>query len=58
MFTNQEFYLLGHNAGSACYLLHAGFMLGLIFDSEDGSDMFLQNVGQLSTHYTALYPRR
>jgi hypothetical protein len=29
----------------ACYLLHAGFLLGLFFDPEDGRDMFLQNVG-------------
>jgi hypothetical protein len=27
--------------GSACYLLHAGFLLGLFFDPEDGGDMFL-----------------
>jgi hypothetical protein len=25
-----------------CYLLHAGFLLGLFFDPEDGSDIFLQ----------------
>jgi hypothetical protein len=29
-----------------------------IFDTEDGSDMFLQNVGGLSQDYTALYSRR
>jgi hypothetical protein len=28
-----------------CYLLQAGFLLGLFFDREDGGDMFLQNVG-------------
>jgi hypothetical protein len=28
----------------ACYLLHAGFLLGLFFDSEDGGDMFFRNV--------------
>jgi hypothetical protein len=27
------------------YLLHAGFLLGLFFDSEDGGEMFLRNVG-------------
>jgi hypothetical protein len=26
---------------SACYLLHAGFLLGLFFNPEDGGDMFL-----------------
>jgi hypothetical protein len=25
-------------------LLHAGFLLGLVFDTEDGVDMFLRNV--------------
>jgi hypothetical protein len=30
---------------SACHLLHAGFLLGLFFEPEDGGDMFLQNVG-------------
>jgi hypothetical protein len=24
---------------------HAGFLLGLFFDPEDGGDMFLRNVG-------------
>jgi hypothetical protein len=32
-------------AGSACYLLHAGFLLGFFFDPEEGGDMFLRNVG-------------
>jgi hypothetical protein len=30
---------------SACYLLHAGLLLGLFFDTEDGGDLFLRNVG-------------
>jgi hypothetical protein len=25
--------------------LHVGFLLGLLFDPDDGSDMFLPNVG-------------
>jgi hypothetical protein len=32
-------------ACSACCLLHAGFLLGLLFDTEEGSDMFLRNLG-------------
>jgi hypothetical protein len=30
---------------SACYLLHAGFLLDLFFDPEDGGNMFPRNVG-------------
>jgi hypothetical protein len=26
---------------ATCYLLHAGFLLGLFIDLEDGGDMFL-----------------
>jgi hypothetical protein len=37
---------------------HVGFLLGLFFDSEDGSYMFLRNVGRLPTVYMALYPMR
>jgi hypothetical protein len=38
----------------AASLLHDSFLFG----TEDGGDMFLQNVGWLSTEYTALYPKR
>jgi hypothetical protein len=38
--------------------LHHRFLLGLLFDLEDGGDMFLRNVGSFSTDYTALYPKR
>jgi hypothetical protein len=31
-------------------------LLGFSFNPEDRSDMFLRNVGQLSSNYTALYP--
>jgi hypothetical protein len=30
----------------------------IFFDPEDGDDMFLRNVGCISTDYTASYPRR
>jgi hypothetical protein len=36
----------------------SGFLLDLFFDPEDGGDMFLRNVGWLSTDYMALYTRR
>jgi hypothetical protein len=37
---------------------HAGFLLNLFFDPEDGGYMFLRNVGWHSADYMALYPRR
>jgi hypothetical protein len=43
---------------SACYLLDAGFLLGLFIDPEDGVYMFLRKVDWLSADYTALYPIR
>jgi hypothetical protein len=39
----------------ASHLLLVGFLHGLLFDPEDGN-MFLQNIGRLSTDYTAIYP--
>jgi hypothetical protein len=55
---DEEFYLLGHNTtqSGACRLLHAGFWLGLLFEIEDGGDMFLRNVGYLSSDYMMLHP--
>jgi hypothetical protein len=42
---------------SACRLHLAGFLLVLLFDSEDGGDMFLQDVDHFS-NYTALQATR
>jgi hypothetical protein len=39
------------------HLIATCFSLHLFFDIEDGGDMFLRNVGWLSTAYSALYPR-
>jgi hypothetical protein len=41
-----------HLQTSACYLLLAGFLHGLLFGPEDGGKMFLRNVDLLSTDYT------
>jgi hypothetical protein len=35
----------GEAKSSACYPLHARFLLGSFFDPEDGGEMFLRNVG-------------
>jgi hypothetical protein len=32
------------NKPFTCSLLHAGFLLGLLFNPEDGGDMFLRSV--------------
>jgi hypothetical protein len=43
---------------NSCCLLYAVFLLGLLFNTEDGGDMFLRNVGWLSMDYTAFYARK
>jgi hypothetical protein len=43
---------------TVCYLLHAGFLLGLFFNPEDGGDMFCWYISWLSTDYSALHPSR
>jgi hypothetical protein len=47
----------GIKQSSPCYLLHAGLLLGLFFDPEDGGDMFLRKVGSLAADYK-LHPNR
>jgi hypothetical protein len=42
----------------ACYMLHAGFLLGLFFHPEDGGNLLLQNIGWLSVDYMELCPKR
>jgi hypothetical protein len=37
-------------------MLHAGFLLGLLFDLEDGGNMIFRNVDRLSPEHTALHP--
>jgi hypothetical protein len=29
---------------SVCFLIHAGFLLGLLFNPEDGGEIFIRNV--------------
>jgi hypothetical protein len=47
-----HFHIQGWRITQASCLLHAGFSLGLLFNSGNG-DMLLRNVGCLSTYYTA-----
>jgi hypothetical protein len=47
-----------HIWSSACYLFHSGVLIGLLFNPENGDDMFLRNLGWRSVVYIALYPRR
>jgi hypothetical protein len=44
--------------GPACFLLHAGFLFGLLFGTEDGKGIFLHSFGWLSRELKALHPRR
>jgi hypothetical protein len=54
--------ILPSSSGSRCkpYKRPADLavFLGLFFGPEDGSDIFLQNINLLSTHFMAVYPRR
>lgn len=42
---------------SSC-LLHADFLLGIVFIPRDGGDMFQRNVSRLSQSCTVFHPRR
>jgi hypothetical protein len=46
------------SSGPASCLLHAGVLLGLLFDIEDRGDTFLQNNCSLSPNEMALHTRR
>jgi hypothetical protein len=41
-----------HFSGSDCYLLLPDFLLGLLFDTEDGDEMYFLNVDLLLTEHT------
>jgi hypothetical protein len=49
-------YEAGSKQNSATYNMQVSYLAS--FDPEDGGDMFLRNIGCLSTDYTALYLRR
>jgi hypothetical protein len=49
---------LSFHAGKPANCFHAGILLGLFFNLEDGGNIFLRNVGWLSMGYMALYLRR
>jgi hypothetical protein len=40
------------------YVLDASFLFGLFLDPKNGGEMFLLNVGWLSTDYMALWQKR
>jgi hypothetical protein len=50
--------LLKSKLSFAFCLLHAGFLLGLIFNPEAMEEIFFRNVGFLSADYAGLYFRR
>jgi hypothetical protein len=46
----------GEGLLATCF--QAGILLGLFFDSDDVGEMFLRNVGRLSTDYTVISPKK
>jgi hypothetical protein len=47
-----------HFGGTYCYLLCSGFLLGIFFDPEDGSSMFLQIISWSSVNFSVFHSRR
>jgi hypothetical protein len=45
---NLDFNYKMHSSG--CCLLHVSFLIGLLFNHEGGSDMFLRNVFDFEMH--------
>jgi hypothetical protein len=45
-------------SSSTLCLFHAGLLLGLLFNAEDGGDMFLRNIGWLSTNYNGIISQK
>jgi hypothetical protein len=43
---------------SAYCMLRSGILVCLLFNPEDGGNIFLRNVGWLPSDYTALYSRK
>jgi hypothetical protein len=41
----------------ACCFIQAAFLLSLLFDTDDGDNIFRRNVGWISADYTMLYIR-
>jgi hypothetical protein len=51
-------HIQGGRVSQACRLLLVGYLIGLLFDSENGSSMLLWKVGGLLPGHTASNPRR
>jgi hypothetical protein len=56
--TNYSPVKVNRSCGGIHRLLQGDFLLGLLFDSEDGGSMFLRNNGWLSSDYMVSCPRR
>jgi hypothetical protein len=54
---NQESWTKQEASNTLMAFVCSGSLLRFFLDSEDGCDIFLRNVGQLSTTYIVLYSR-